>query len=445
MTVNKLTIGVTVKPWSAVFVLKDLASPESYFQSIFRIQTPNKGKTDGYVYDFNVDRAAALLLKFAEKSGENREGSATVKVQIAKTIVKFLPIYLNGNIDTPISEDVFYQLAEFGDTNGLALSAKITNTDLTTRIGDDETIAMMMADKEVKPIFEKVFAHAKFKKKKKDDHPIPQPPDDFDPEITKRARDLGYKAGLEDFSYYAGIYDDQIFSEEFMKKQDERAEEYCPDDLRDEKKYPLYKNAFVKGYAAGVNVDAKKLNCGREDGIAFVKNIREKFGNDIVWNKETAVQLKNYINTYLNDIENIPKDNRNAQFKRWYVESFTRAVKNELRPDKDGKTVGDAENVLRHILVRLFEFLYISVYRETTFDEIFSNADPNVFLEAVGIKKEEFTILNRYHIFEENMLNNCINDFFINESLGSKLDMNDEEVRKKYRNSFDWFGFGVED
>ena len=40
ITVNKLTIGVTVKKWSSVFVLKDLASPEQYFQAIFRIQTP---------------------------------------------------------------------------------------------------------------------------------------------------------------------------------------------------------------------------------------------------------------------------------------------------------------------------------------------------------------------------------------------------------------------
>ena len=35
-------------------------------------------------------------------------------------------------------------------------------------------------------------------------------------------------------------------------------------------------------------------------------------------------------------------------------------------------------------------------------------------------------------------------DFFVNESLGTKLDLKDEEVRKQYRNSFDWFGFGLE-
>ena len=103
----------------------------------------------------------------------------------------------------------------------------------------------------------------------------------------------------------------------------------------------------------------------------------------------------------------------------------------------------DADNVIRHILSRLFEFLYISVYRKTTFEEIFKNADPDVFLEAVGITKEEFTILNRYHIFEEHTLNSCIHDFFVNESLGSSLDLGNEENRNRYRNSFDWFGFGI--
>lgn len=76
--------------------------------------------------------------------------------------------------------------------------------------------------------------------------------------------------------------------------------------------------------------------------------------------------------------------------------------------------------------------------------EIFKNADPNVFLEAVGITKKDFEILNKYKIFQEDVLNNYIHDFFVNESLGTKLDLKDEEVRKQYRNSFDWFGFGLE-
>lgn len=134
-------------------------------------------------------------------------------------------------------------------------------------------------------------------------------------------------------------------------------------------------------------------------------------------------------------------------YRRWYYDSFRLAVKNNLTPvvdSKKGETIEDADNVLKHLLARLFEFLYISVYRETTFMEIFKNTDPNVFLEAVGITKKDFEILNKYKVFQEDVLNNYIHDFFVNESLGSKLDLKDKKVRKQYRNSFDWFGFGLE-
>ena len=97
ITVNKLTIGVTVKKWSSVFVLKDLASPESYFQAIFRIQTPyTRGdeilKKDGFVFDFNIDRAASLLLKYADES--SKEFGYT-KMQVAKLIVNSFSYYSN--------------------------------------------------------------------------------------------------------------------------------------------------------------------------------------------------------------------------------------------------------------------------------------------------------------------------------------------------------------
>lgn len=452
LTVNKLTLGVTVKPWSAVFVLKDLASPEQYFQSIFRIQTPfgegDNAKKYGYVYDFNVDRAAMLLLQFATESGENPKSNSAVRAKIAKLIVKYLPIYLNGNMANKIDEDVFYNLAEFSNPRGQPLSRRIADTSKTTRIGDDETIALMMADKEVKEIIDHVFAHSKFKKTTKGTL-IADPPDDFDKEITARGRDLGYQAGKEDFDMFAGIENDSELSDKFIEQQKKRAEQLCPDEYPvDSDKYRKYYNAFVKGYEAGVNMPIKKITSGKSDGKAFVSVIKKKFGNDIVWTRETSPNLRNFINTYLNDINHIPEDCRCALYKKWYYDSFVAAVRNELRPPrKDGpkETVEDADNVLRHILSRLFEFLYISVYRETTFEEIFENADADIFLEAVGITKEQFTILNRYHIFEEHALNSCIHNFFVNESLGSSLDLGKEENRKRYRNSFDWFGFGIID
>ena len=84
------------------------------------------------------------------------------------------------------------------------------------------------------------------------------------------------------------------------------------------------------------------------------------------------------------------------------------------------------------------------MYRDTTFEEIFNNADLNVFLKAVGITKKDIEILNKYKVFQEDVLNNYIHDFFIDESLGSKLNFDDENIKKQYRNSFDWFGFGLE-
>lgn len=105
----------------------------------------------------------------------------------------------------------------------------------------------------------------------------------------------------------------------------------------------------------------------------------------------------------------------------------------------------ETQNALQHILARLFEFLYISVYRETTFAEVFKNANPNVFLSAVGITKEDFQKLNEYKVFKEQTLNNIIRDFFVNETLGQYLNMEDPDVKNNYRNSFNWFGYGVID
>jgi hypothetical protein len=62
----------------------------------------------------------------------------------------------------------------------------------------------------------------------------------------------------------------------------------------------------------------------------------------------------------------------------------------------------------------------------------------------VGIKKEEFEILNKYNIFQERILDNYIHEFFVNESLGKQLDTESELYKNNYRNSFNWFGYGIE-
>lgn len=445
ITVNKLTIGVTVKKWSSVFVLKDLASPEQYFQAIFRIQTPYKEngkilKKYGFVYDFNIDRASALLLKYAEQS----ESEQITKLQIAKLIVKYMPIYINGDMSNPISEQVFYELAQYGDSSGIPLSRKIVDTSKTTRMLDEETMAAMLNDKEVSDIIKRVFAHAKFGKAKSKTVPA-KPEDGFDSKIAKEGRDKGNELGQQDYKNYVD-YDDLQVQAEFENAITNYIKEYCPKEY-DSVKLTWYANGFKKGYESGVNAPIKKEQCGYDDGVKFVEKVKKKFGKDIKYINSTRTIIENFEKTYLNDINNIPVKYRGMLYKRWYCDSFRRAVKNNLIPviePKNGETIEDADNVMKHILARLFEFLYISVYRETTFMEIFSNADPDIFLEAVGITKKDFEVLNKYKVFQEDVLNNYIHDFFINESLGSKLNLEDETVQKQYRNSFDWFGFGLE-
>ncbi len=443
LTVNKLTTGVTVKDWFSVFVLKDLASPEQYFQSIFRIQTPlvidrEIKKKVGYVYDFNIDRASALLLRYAEETADQ----SVTKLQIAKLIVKYLPIFMNGDMDKPIEYEVFYQLAQFGDQSNVPLSRKITNLEATTHALNEETMAAMLNDPEVSDIIKRVFAHSKLTKSKDRTKPAKPEQDGFETEVAKKGRDLGYRLGMEDSKNYLDL-DDSDVQKAFEDNIEKYIAENMPKKYRDKEKV-WYSNGFKKGYESGVNVPIKKLNCGYDDGKKFVDEVKKKFGENIHYTRETRPQIMNFTNPYLNNINHIPLQYRGMLYKRWYIESFVRAVKDCLRPvikDEDGgTTIDDADNVLRHILARLVEFLYISVYRETTFNEIFQNADPNVFLEAVGIQKKEFETLNKYRVFEENTLNNYIHEFFVNESIGKDLTSNGKES-DQYRNSFGWFGF----
>lgn len=67
LSCGKLTTGVTIKPWTGVFMLRNLKSPESYFQTAFRVQSPwevtndlgEKSiiKQECYIFDFALDRA----------------------------------------------------------------------------------------------------------------------------------------------------------------------------------------------------------------------------------------------------------------------------------------------------------------------------------------------------------------------------------------------------
>lgn len=74
LSCGRLTTGVSVKPWTGVFMLSGSysTSAASYMQTIFRVQTPftHKGrmKTECYAFDFAPDRTLRVLAETAKVS-----------------------------------------------------------------------------------------------------------------------------------------------------------------------------------------------------------------------------------------------------------------------------------------------------------------------------------------------------------------------------------------
>ncbi len=102
LSCGKLTTGVSVKPWSGIFMLRNSSSPETYFQAAFRVQTPwTVRNPDGlspdkveilkqecYVFDFAPNRALRQLADYCCRLNVE-ETSAEKKVS---EFIGFLPV-----------------------------------------------------------------------------------------------------------------------------------------------------------------------------------------------------------------------------------------------------------------------------------------------------------------------------------------------------------------
>ena len=102
LSCGKLTTGVSVKPWTGIFMLRNSSSPETYFQAAFRVQTPwtiknpdglspNKieiMKEECYVFDFAPNRA---LRQVADYSCQLDVGESNPEKKVAE-FIHFLPI-----------------------------------------------------------------------------------------------------------------------------------------------------------------------------------------------------------------------------------------------------------------------------------------------------------------------------------------------------------------
>lgn len=135
LSCGKLTTGVTIKPWTGIFMLRNTTSPETYFQSAFRVQSPwtipleNKSevneelvlKKECYVFDFAPNRALRLITDYSCRLDINEDNPES-KID---EFIKFLPVLcFDGSSMRQINANEVLDYGMLG-TSGSQLARKI--------------------------------------------------------------------------------------------------------------------------------------------------------------------------------------------------------------------------------------------------------------------------------------------------------------------------------
>lgn len=127
---GRLTTGVTVAPWTAVFYLKGGDRAATYMQTIFRVQSPyktpdGKMKTECYVFDFAPDRTLKIvaetskfssMAKTKDKQKEEGEEEKTQEMRDKETVRDFIElcpvISMDGGKMSPMDVNTIYKKLE---------------------------------------------------------------------------------------------------------------------------------------------------------------------------------------------------------------------------------------------------------------------------------------------------------------------------------------------
>lgn len=152
LTCGKLTTGVTIKPWSGIFMLRSMRSPETYFQAAFRVQSPwaitdEKGdrrilKQECYVFDFALDRALRQIQDYSCRLNVN-ESNPERKVA---EFIHFLPVLAyDGSTMKSINAQDVLDIAMAGTS--ATLLAKRWESALLVNV-DNITLSRLMANKD---------------------------------------------------------------------------------------------------------------------------------------------------------------------------------------------------------------------------------------------------------------------------------------------------------
>jgi len=193
LTCGKLTTGVTVRPWTGIFMLRNSSSPETYFQAAFRVQNPWVIKNpDGaspdeelilkeecYVFDFAPDRALRQIADYSCRLNVN-EDDPEKKVE---EFIRFLPVLASdGSSMKQIDPAGVLDMAMSGTTATLlarrwesALLVNVDNDTLRRLMGNEQAMKALMSiegfrnlNQDIETIINKSEAVKKAKKEAND-------------------------------------------------------------------------------------------------------------------------------------------------------------------------------------------------------------------------------------------------------------------------------------
>ncbi len=164
LSCGKLTTGVTVPQWSAILMLRNLKSPETYFQAAFRVQSPWVIKNpDGddpnreeilkpvcFVFDFAPTRALRQLSEYGiglSPHDPNPENAV-------KDLVSFLPVLaFDGANMTQIDADGILDIAMAGTS--ATLLARKWESALLVNV-DNDTLRRVLENPEAMAAIERI-------------------------------------------------------------------------------------------------------------------------------------------------------------------------------------------------------------------------------------------------------------------------------------------------
>ncbi|MGA2091845.1 MAG: GIY-YIG nuclease family protein [Sedimentisphaerales bacterium] len=193
LSCGKLTTGVTVRPWTGIFMLRNSSIPETYFQAAFRVQSPwtiknpdSKSpneeeiiKRECYVFDFAPDRA---LRQIADYSCRLNVNESNPEKKVAE-FISFLPVLAyDGSSMKQVDAAGILDMAMSGTTATLlarrwenALLVNVDNNTLQRLLNNKDAMNALMSiegfrnlNQDIETIINKSEAIKKVKKEAND-------------------------------------------------------------------------------------------------------------------------------------------------------------------------------------------------------------------------------------------------------------------------------------